>query len=231
MHPEEIIHVPVPREALTAVYRVLTGDYAVVHVSEYHRPSANPDVVTTQTSQVTITEASAELPTEGEERDSAGWPWRADLHAGSKGKTKDGLWRMKTGVERPAPLTGAEPHIEEAVEAPEPEVEEVEEPQTLPDLGDEDEAWAQAAAEAAAPVEVPTREWADQDLASACSAAVTAMGGEAKVPVIKALVADYVSAGDVPHSRNIPSDDRQKFIDALVKLVRENGKPDFDVVG
>ncbi len=35
--------------------------------------------------------------------DAQGWPWSADLHASTKAKTKDGLWRMKVGVARPAP--------------------------------------------------------------------------------------------------------------------------------
>ena len=40
-----------------------------------------------------------------EELDADGWPWSADLHAASKGKTGQGLWRMKVGVTRPAPKT------------------------------------------------------------------------------------------------------------------------------
>lgn len=40
------------------------------------------------------------------ELDTAGWPWMAVLHARSKGKTKDGLWRMKVGVSRPDPKPG-----------------------------------------------------------------------------------------------------------------------------
>lgn len=35
--------------------------------------------------------------------DAQGWPWSAELHASTKAKTKDGLWRMKVGVSRPAP--------------------------------------------------------------------------------------------------------------------------------
>lgn len=37
--------------------------------------------------------------------DAQGWPWSAELHASTKAKTKDGLWRMKMGVARPAPKT------------------------------------------------------------------------------------------------------------------------------
>jgi len=35
--------------------------------------------------------------------DAAGWPFDPSLHAATRTKTKDGLWRMKVGVSRPAP--------------------------------------------------------------------------------------------------------------------------------
>lgn len=38
--------------------------------------------------------------------DAHGWPWDAMLHAATQTKTKDGLWRMKVGVSRPAPKEG-----------------------------------------------------------------------------------------------------------------------------
>lgn len=40
------------------------------------------------------------------EIDAHGHPWSADLHAASKSKTTAGLWRMKVGKSRPAPLPG-----------------------------------------------------------------------------------------------------------------------------
>lgn len=40
------------------------------------------------------------------ELDTAGWPWTAELHASSKSKTTQGLWRMKVGVSRPDPKPG-----------------------------------------------------------------------------------------------------------------------------
>lgn len=45
-------------------------------------------------------------PSGNVELDTAGWPWTAELHASSKSKTKDGLWRMKVGVSRPDPKPG-----------------------------------------------------------------------------------------------------------------------------
>lgn len=38
--------------------------------------------------------------------DAHGHPWSAKLHAATKSKTQAGLWRMKVGVSRPAPVKG-----------------------------------------------------------------------------------------------------------------------------
>lgn len=38
--------------------------------------------------------------------DAHGHPWTADLYAPTKTKTSAGLWRMKVGKSRPAPLPG-----------------------------------------------------------------------------------------------------------------------------
>lgn len=40
------------------------------------------------------------------EIDAHGHPFDANLHAATRSKTKDGLWRMKVGVKRPAPAKG-----------------------------------------------------------------------------------------------------------------------------
>jgi len=42
----------------------------------------------------------------GPELDADGHPYDPALHAATKSKTKDGLWRMKVGVSRPAPAPG-----------------------------------------------------------------------------------------------------------------------------
>lgn len=41
-----------------------------------------------------------------DEIDAHGHKWDENLHAATKTKTKDGLWRMKVGVKRPDPLPG-----------------------------------------------------------------------------------------------------------------------------
>lgn len=40
------------------------------------------------------------------ELDADGHPWSADLHAATKTKTSEGLWRMKVGKTRPKPAPG-----------------------------------------------------------------------------------------------------------------------------
>jgi hypothetical protein len=50
---------------------------------------------------------AAELTaSKGEELDADGHPFDPALHAATKSKTKNGLWRMKVGVARPAPKPG-----------------------------------------------------------------------------------------------------------------------------
>lgn len=60
--------------------------------------NANPNAVSSAAEKADKQAASSGT----EEFDAAGWPWSADLHASTKAKTKDGLWRMKVGVRRPA---------------------------------------------------------------------------------------------------------------------------------
>lgn len=38
--------------------------------------------------------------------DADGWPFDPAMHAATQSKTKAGLWRMKVGVNRPAPKPG-----------------------------------------------------------------------------------------------------------------------------
>lgn len=40
------------------------------------------------------------------EVDAHGHPYDANLHAATRSKTKEGLWRLKVGGKRPAPLAG-----------------------------------------------------------------------------------------------------------------------------
>lgn len=154
--------------------------------------------------------------------DAHGWPWSADLHASTKGTTKDGLWRMKTGVTRPDPkpgypkATGTEqgtvstsvsaPTVTEAAPAPETIAED-----------DEFAAFRAAAEKAdaeddAAKASVPARKWTDADLGALCNQAATKLGNP--MPV-KEVIAQFVPAGVVAHSRNVPEDQRTAFVAAI----------------
>lgn len=155
------------------------------------------------------------------EIDAHGHPWSADLHASTKGKTKDGLWRMKVGVSRPDPkpgfptaLTGtseAGAGTQAGASATTGTVES--------QAGDDDEfaafraaAAASDANDAAAKAGVAPRKWTDADLGALCNQAAVKLGDPAPV---KALIAEYVPEGQVAHSRNIPEDTREAFAKAV----------------
>lgn len=161
----------------------------------------------------------------GGEVDAHGHPWSAELHASTKGKTKDGLWRMKVGVSRPAPLsgfpvdnagTGADTGTSSETEAPSATDSASGQPDTS---GDDDEfaAFRAAAAtsdatDAAAAAAVPARQFSDADLGALCNQAAVKLGDPTPV---KEIIAQYVPAGEVAHSRNIPADKREEFAKAV----------------
>lgn len=154
--------------------------------------------------------------------DAHGWPWSPDLHASTKGMTKDGLWRMKVGVTRPDPKPGFPLSIGDTGTA---------------STGEELNALATAPAETASPVEeddefaafrqasekleakdaeakasIPARKWTDADLGALCNQAAVKLGDPNPV---KAIIAEFVPAGEVAHSRNIPAEKRAEFAAAV----------------
>jgi len=140
-------------------------------------------------------EEELEVEEQDTEVDSAGVPFDPELHTGTK--KKDGTWRAKKGKADEAAAVA-----EEVAE----EVETEEEPED-----DEFAAFKEAAAvaeEVAEEVEVPERTWTDADLGQLCNDAAVKLGNPAPV---KALIAKYVPEGEVPHSRNIPNDQREAF--------------------
>lgn len=168
-------------------------------------------------------------PSDEGDIDAHGWPWSEAMHASTKGKTKDGLWRMKVGVTRPdpkpgfpiggstpdtgtevatSPTTVTSPAAAEAAPVPSATTDE-----------DEDEfaAFRTAAAksdaeDAAAKASVPARTWTDADLGALCNQAAVKLGDPAPV---KAIINEFVPEGQVPHSRNIPTDRRAEFAAAI----------------
>jgi hypothetical protein len=181
-----------------------------------------------------IPEADPALTKTSDEIDAHGWPWSAELHASTKGTTKDGLWRMKVGVTRPDPkpgfpVTTETPSATSTASPASPVVDTVtepagstliEEPASAAASQDEDDEFAafRAAAAAsdandeAAKVNVPARNYSDADLGALCNQAAVKMGDPTPV---KELIAAHVPEGEVAHSRNIPADQRAAFVAAV----------------
>lgn len=162
------------------------------------------------------------------EVDTGGWPWSADLHASTKGKTKEGYWRMKVGVTRPADKPGFPVNGAGAAAAASPEPSQSESAgdagtaaasAAAPSSEEDDEfaAFREAAAksdatDAAAAAAAPARKWTDADLGALCNQAAVKLGDPAP---IKGLIAEYVAEGEVAHSRNIAEDKRADFAAAV----------------
>ena len=228
---DDIIHMPIPRSMFTAVCALLGGaSISAVAVSAKASP-ASP-VAEPAPNAAAAAEPAAAGDTAGDASvdgvlDAGGWPWSAEMHASTKGLTKEGYWRMKVGVSRPDPKPGfpkADPAAQTggtgtasdgAASTPAATA-------ASPAAGqadDEDEfAMFRAAADkasatdAAAAASVPARKFTDADLGALCNQAAVKLGDPAP---IKELIGQYVPAGAVPHSRNIPDDQRAAFVAAV----------------
>lgn len=242
----EFVNMPIPVEKFSDVCAVLSGIASAI-VPEIKGNGVNlTDVVRIPAVESSARSADAEafqpaiqngVTVDSDEIDAHGWPWSADLHASTKGKTKDGLWRMKVGVTRPEPKPGfplptTETPSETSTLSPEPQVaagatepagsSQIAEPASAaasPEVDEDDEfaafraATAKVdAAEAEAAASVPARVWTDADLAVLCNQAAVKLNDPAPV---KALIAEYVPAGEVAHSRNVPADKRAAFVAAV----------------
>lgn len=232
--PMEVNIVVMSPAQLTAVYALLGGASTVaVAMTVPHPTAAAPTLVEEQSDVAAVASLPASDDSDGE-IDIHGHPWSADLHASTKGKTKDGLWRMKVGVTRPDPLPGfpvedASPANPDANTATEPAgSSQTQAPESVPASqdgnpaagnGDDDEfaAFRAAAAksdaeDAAAKANVPARKWTDADLGALCNQAATKLGDPSPV---KEIIAKFVPEGQVAHSRNIPEDTREDFAKAV----------------
>ena len=113
-HPLTVAITVLSSEQLTAVYALLGGaSLAAVAVSGSGKPvsvqpSPTSDAPAASATEAAPAAASTETAPAGDpnEVDAGGHPWSADLHASTRGTTKDGYWRMKVGVSRPADLPG-----------------------------------------------------------------------------------------------------------------------------
>jgi hypothetical protein len=228
---------------LAAVYALLGGAAPAAIAAGNAKPAEVAKPVTAQSSggDETLAQESpasggtgpsattAASPSDGE-IDAHGHPWSAELHASTKGKTKDGLWRMKVGVTRPAPLPGFP--VENGAgtgtsqETPQPSAtsqtatDSASAPAgTSPAAGEDDEfaafraaAAASDATDATAAASVPARTYSDADLGALCNQAAVKLGDPSP---IKEIIAQYVPEGQVAHSRNIPEDKRAEFVKAV----------------
>ncbi len=245
MQPQDFIMMPIPADRYTAVCALLGGAALAAVAASAPTPgnagtsdaapsgaaeqsgsgaAASPAVATSDTGNAPVPTATGDSG----EVDAHGHPWSAELHASTKGQTKDGLWRMKVGVSRPDPLPGfpveggasstdtgtaANGTASEAGASASTET-------AASTVGEEDDefaafrtaAAASDAGDAAAAASVPARSWADADLGALCNQAAVKLGDPTPV---KELIGQYVPAGEVAHSRNIPADKREEFAKAV----------------
>lgn len=252
MQPNEMfINLPIPVSMYGAVCAVLGGAAVVAAGAPSGNAAGGPRVTGSDGAQQDTDLSSAGNETLAQESpasvgtgetattdaslsdsgevDAGGHPWSAELHASTKGKTKDGYWRMKVGVSRPDPLPGYPLNNANGADtgtSPETSTNSATSPTAIvgtlgPELtsgaesGDEDEfaafraaAAASEATDAAAVASVPARQFSDADLGALCNQAAVKLGDPSPV---KEIIAKYTPEGQVAHSRNIPADKREEF--------------------
>ena len=196
-----------------------------------NQESAGTGLNASQPTEIASPSSVVALPEGGEtldfETDAHGHRWSADLHASTKSKTKEGLWRMKPGVNRPDPLPGfpvenADTGTSQATDTPSAISETVTVAESAPTATateEEDEFAAFRAAAAAsdetdkaAAASVPARSYSDADLGALCNQAAVKLGDPNPV---KEIITRFVPEGQVSHSRNIPEDKRAEFVKAV----------------
>lgn len=215
-------------EQLAVIAAALTGEIAKAPAPKVSVPKAGDTVVApapvAEPSQASDVAEASQAATDDGTVDAHGWPWSADMHASTKGMTQDGLWRMKVGVKRPDPKPGfpigdtgtastgtASTGTESSAAATAPTE------TASPVEDDEFAAFREAAAkadanDAAAKANVPARKWTDADLGALCNQAALKMGDPQPV---KDIIAEFVPAGEVSHSRNVPEEKRAEFAAAV----------------
>lgn len=221
---EDFIMLPIPATMYGAVCALLGGVAPAAIVSN---GAGKPQTIAEAAPRTELAGGAADEVVQDvadDTLDAAGWPWDSSLHASTKGTTKDGLWRMKVGVARPDPKPGF-PKADAASTGGTGTTSNGAAGQPSGTAAsaaageDEDEFAAfRAAADnvngtnAAAAASIPARKWTDADLGALCNQAAVKAGDPAP---IKVIITDFVPAGQVPHSRNIPDDQREAFAQAV----------------
>lgn len=230
-YPMHVSIVVTSQAQLASVYALLG---AGVLNSIVNAAPAAPAPTAASAPTVAVPNAAVKQPDENPtvadgEVDTGGWPWSADLHASTKGKTKEGYWRMKVGVTRPSdkpgfPITatssdGSTSTVNTGKTESSPSEDAPAETAVVVEVAEDDEfaAFREAAAksdaaDATAAAAVPARKWTDADLGALCNQAAVKLGDPTP---IKSLIAEYVVEGEVAHSRNIAEDKRAAFAAAV----------------
>lgn len=221
--PDHFIMMPIPAASFTAVCALLGGAALAIGGTNAKSPApAAASAAAGAPVEETLADKADAGPTGDNtngETDAHGHPWSADLHASTQTKTKDGLWRMKVGVSRPDPKPGYPlgdtGTANAGTASPAPDTASA----ATAGAADDDEfaAFRAAAdksneADAAAAAAIPARKWTDADLGALCNQAAVKLADPAPV---KAIIAEHVPEGTVPHSRNIPDDKREAFAKAV----------------
>jgi hypothetical protein len=218
----EFVNMPIPVEKFQAVCALLAGTAPAAIAST---PSTIVSKLVRQSEAEKVEEITQDIAV-----DSKGIPFDPSIHTGTK--NKDGTWRVKKGMaDKAAELEPIKTLSETSTPSPAIPVADgateqdgstqTEEPVSAAALPDDEEdefaAFTAAAAkvdavEAAAVASIPERVWTDADLGALCNQAAIKLNDP--VPV-KALIAEFVPAGEVAHSRNVPADKRAAFVAAV----------------
>jgi hypothetical protein len=237
MKPEDFIQMPIPASMFTAVCALLGGTNTtqpvavgkVEFVKQATAPASDTSETDVQESPVSDgtgpTATNTASPSDPNDVDAHGHAWSADLHASTKGKTKEGLWRMKPGAVRPDPKPGfpiedtstSTENTGETESTPSEAAPIVDAAPAEPTEDDEFAAFRAADAklaeqDAAAVASIPARKFTDADLSAVCNQAAVKLGDPAPV---KALIAEFVPEGEIQHSRMIPDAKRADFVAAV----------------
>lgn len=215
MKSEDFIMMPVPVASYVAVCALLGGasGSAIAQVTKAapaaDKPAAAEVAKPAETNHASAaTSGTVSANADGVTHDAAGVPFDPSRHTGSI--VKSGLWRLKAGLSRgpgedviPGQDTGTSATATGSSggsTAPAPAAEE----------DDEFAAFARAAGNSTAAA--PARKWTPEDLSKLTNQAAVKLGDPAP---IKEVIAQFVPAGEVVHSRNIPESRREDFAKAL----------------
>lgn len=218
MKTEDFIMMPVPVASFAAVCALLGGVSAGAVAQGTVKPAIvkEPSEETAKPADTNHASASTSgtvsANADGVTHDAAGTPFDPARHTGSI--VKSGLWRMKAGIPRgPGEGEDAIPGNQGTGTSATATGSSGGSTAQAPAADDDDEfaAFARAAGNST-PASAPARKWTVEDLSKLTNQAAVKLGDPAPV---KEVISQFVPAGEVPHSRNIPESKREEFAKAL----------------